>query len=125
VVFFQAEDGIRGKLVTGVQTCALPIYDERRRHPPGEGVYGSWSALARWAPFGSCGGRVRRVDGGDARHRQLPPLSDLVADVHHGPARGADEGRSGNPFHARGHLRWLPRRARHPHRLSALLVTDE
>src|SRR5205823_6988473 len=22
---FQAEDGIRGKLVTGVQTCALPI----------------------------------------------------------------------------------------------------
>ena len=25
VFFFQAEDGIRGKLVTGVQTCALPI----------------------------------------------------------------------------------------------------
>jgi len=23
--FFQAEDGIRVKLVTGVQTCALPI----------------------------------------------------------------------------------------------------
>ena len=26
VFFFQAEDGIRGRLVTGVQTCALPIY---------------------------------------------------------------------------------------------------
>src|SRR2546425_3701896 len=25
--FFQAEDGIRDKLVTGVQTCALPISD--------------------------------------------------------------------------------------------------
>ena len=25
VFFFQAEDGIRGRLVTGVQTCALPI----------------------------------------------------------------------------------------------------
>src|SRR5437868_15334558 len=25
--FFQAEDGIRGRNVTGVQTCALPIYD--------------------------------------------------------------------------------------------------
>src|SRR3989441_5334506 len=25
--FFQAEDGIRDKLVTGVQTCALPICD--------------------------------------------------------------------------------------------------
>src|SRR5207249_9746588 len=24
--FFQAEDGIRGRNVTGVQTCALPIY---------------------------------------------------------------------------------------------------
>src|SRR5258708_14019359 len=24
--FFQAEDGIRDDLVTGVQTCALPIY---------------------------------------------------------------------------------------------------
>src|SRR5687767_2861655 len=36
--FFQAEDGIRDKLVTGVQTCALPISDrgvarqERGRH---------------------------------------------------------------------------------------------
>src|SRR2546425_10833416 len=26
--FFQAEDGIRDKLVTGVQTCALPICSE-------------------------------------------------------------------------------------------------
>src|SRR5687767_16030199 len=28
--FFQAEDGIRDKLVTGVQTCALPISAFRR-----------------------------------------------------------------------------------------------
>src|SRR5258708_27362580 len=28
--FFQAEDGIRDDLVTGVQTCALPIWDVRR-----------------------------------------------------------------------------------------------
>ena len=26
--FFQAEDGIRDRLVTGVQTCALPIFDD-------------------------------------------------------------------------------------------------
>src|SRR2546422_1599271 len=26
--FFQAEDGIRDVAVTGVQTCALPIYDQ-------------------------------------------------------------------------------------------------
>src|SRR5689334_23669005 len=29
--FFQAEDGIRDGTVTGVQTCALPIYDEEVR----------------------------------------------------------------------------------------------
>src|SRR5258708_22107069 len=36
--FFQAEDGIRDDLVTGVQTCALPIFpprlqDRRQPHP--------------------------------------------------------------------------------------------
>src|SRR5258708_16680751 len=40
--FFQAEDGIRDDLVTGVQTCALPIWllttivRLRRRCAPGE-----------------------------------------------------------------------------------------
>ena len=44
VFFFQAEDGIRDRLVTGVQTCALPISseliaritepDEEERMPP-------------------------------------------------------------------------------------------
>src|SRR5687767_15584063 len=29
--FFQAEDGIRDKLVTGVQTCALPISHGARK----------------------------------------------------------------------------------------------
>src|SRR5436190_2505240 len=29
--FFQAEDGIRDHCVTGVQTCALPIYRNRVR----------------------------------------------------------------------------------------------
>src|SRR2546425_9721766 len=32
--FFQAEDGIRDKLVTGVQTCALPILAQRGRDGP-------------------------------------------------------------------------------------------
>src|SRR5207248_8225117 len=36
--FFQAEDGIRDRTVTGVQTCALPIYGAlpaRFAHPRG------------------------------------------------------------------------------------------
>src|SRR2546429_3290878 len=32
--FFQAEDGIRDVAVTGVQTCALPIYRAQSRHLP-------------------------------------------------------------------------------------------
>src|SRR5205823_8858389 len=37
--FFQAEDGIRDKLVTGVQTCALPICV--RVGPPARALTGS------------------------------------------------------------------------------------
>src|SRR2546423_7604068 len=33
-LFFQAEDGIRDKLVTGVQTCALPIFPRNTLHLP-------------------------------------------------------------------------------------------
>src|SRR2546425_6966893 len=40
--FFQAEDGIRDKLVTGVQTCALPI----SCGPPG-GVGGAGGLATR------------------------------------------------------------------------------
>src|SRR6266516_7384220 len=36
--FFQAEDGIRGRTVTGVQTCALPISLGRRIDPQGSTV---------------------------------------------------------------------------------------
>src|SRR2546421_8021424 len=32
--FFQAEDGIRDLIVTGVQTCALPIFLRSGIHPP-------------------------------------------------------------------------------------------
>src|SRR5256886_11082338 len=34
VFFFQAEDGIRDLTVTGVQTCALPIYTHAKMNPP-------------------------------------------------------------------------------------------
>src|SRR5207248_8936339 len=37
--FFQAEDGIRDRTVTGVQTCALPIFEaERRALEPHDGA---------------------------------------------------------------------------------------
>src|SRR2546425_7980201 len=43
-VFFKEEDGIRDKLVTGVQTCALPIFSSasraRKIDPGGNGYPG-------------------------------------------------------------------------------------
>src|SRR2546430_9280717 len=36
--FFQAEDGIRDLTVTGVQTCALPIFGRQRRRA-GRGLH--------------------------------------------------------------------------------------
>src|SRR2546425_9432397 len=49
--FFQAEDGIRDKLVTGVQTCALPIYTQwsqpRSQQFSGSGSSGG-SGITAW-----------------------------------------------------------------------------
>src|SRR5699024_11679646 len=44
IFFFQAEDGIRDRNVTGVQTCALPIYV---LHPLREGASGGDAVLHR------------------------------------------------------------------------------
>src|SRR2546430_5112876 len=50
--FFQAEDGIRDLTVTGVQTCALPIYRRAMPHPLSSTRSAprrrfSWSAISR------------------------------------------------------------------------------
>src|SRR5256885_13161699 len=45
--FFQAEDGIRDYKVTGVQTCALPIYDEQWRLYFGPVHLATWNARTK------------------------------------------------------------------------------
>src|SRR2546425_7896039 len=107
--FFQAEDGIRDKLVTGVQTCALPISVEKQtpqtepaaglffggdqvaKHPPGGEAYGhldardpvtgerKWSINFKYPPIGS----VLSTGGGLVIH------GDLEGTVH---AYDADTG---------------------------------
>src|SRR2546425_11558064 len=75
--FFKAEDGIRDKLVTGVQTCALPILPRNgslgvtgaRRRPPRR-------AGAR--PWGGTGSRARR------RLLARRPLAELPREVPRG-----------------------------------------
>src|SRR5256885_9264652 len=44
--FFQAEDGIRDYKVTGVQTCALPIYQEEVDRPVRQLVQLRWADAA-------------------------------------------------------------------------------
>src|SRR3989475_6793082 len=75
--FFQAEDGIRDLTVTGVQTCALPIWGDSPALPP-------WAAGGGGAPPS----RVRLVElAADLRRRavrseehtsELPSQSNLV-----------------------------------------------
>src|SRR2546425_3929601 len=56
VFFFQAEDGIRDKLVTGVQTCALPISFELSRGMRVGGVDSFFSSLIGLPSFRSIAG---------------------------------------------------------------------
>src|SRR5205823_9595343 len=60
--FFQAEDGIRDKLVTGVQTCALPISALSAPHRPQDVLK---DRGARGPSGGLCGG-----DRGDVRRSE-------------------------------------------------------
>src|SRR2546425_12455485 len=71
VFFFQAEDGIRDKLVTGVQTCALPIWGG------GPALTGGARRLQRLA------GARRTLFGmaGPAKNRALAELCRAEADV--------------------------------------------
>src|SRR3989441_3861199 len=105
--FFQAEDGIRDKLVTGVQTCALPISHGGRPRPPARGG-GPHRLRARGLRRvrGACprgGARAAPVPGGDPRQQ---PSGRRRAD--------RDRDRRGRPragLRAAGAARAGPRRA--------------
>src|SRR3989441_2424443 len=90
--FFQAEDGIRDKLVTGVQTCALPI-SRCSRAPTGTSDTPWWRAVGspkRWNS-GTSGsgslpgwtrssGRSRRCSAPRGRRRCWPAPHGSMAD---------------------------------------------
>src|SRR5207244_7087692 len=81
--FFQAEDGIRADLVTGVQTCALPISNGARLHS--ERDMGHVSEVFDQArldrlPGTSAIGHVRYSTAGEVSIRECQPF--LVACQH-------------------------------------------
>src|SRR3989441_9000123 len=86
--FFQAEDGIRDKLVTGVQTCALPICER-----PGACLPRDVVPLPR-------AGRIlleRHPADGDGDHRlgvlrnALPPEAGPAPRSHQAESRGGGQ----------------------------------
>src|SRR5437868_13288045 len=58
--FFQAEDGIRDRNVTGVQTCALPI-SRRDARDSGRDLGRAGRAARRRAPADPRGGEIGRA----------------------------------------------------------------
>src|SRR5260221_12310698 len=82
--FFQAEDGIRDHCVTGVQTCALPIY------------HGHQQGIAALAPVQDTG-HAAAAPGSDQRGHGIRFLrvSVPVASCSRGPAFASH--RSGAP----------------------------
>src|SRR5690606_40034596 len=76
--FFQAEDGIRDFHVTGVQTCALPIFEVVGRrlvaeYPPGqvEGGAVAWAVEAAFPIGRQAGLRAGREGRRESEERRV------------------------------------------------------
>src|SRR5690348_2736626 len=104
--FFQAEDGIRDGRVTGVQTCALPIYDFRTAVVLGDagrvremlerdpGLATRVDARSGWTALHAvCGWRWHRLDPGGAGG--LVAVARLLLDAGADPATRTSGQRAG------------------------------
>src|SRR5207248_8474844 len=94
--FFQAEDGIRDRTVTGVQTCALPIFGER--HACGQLLRGGvvlQRPVWRVVPHGR-----RRARSGEVAHEACRRRADLIAGLrqHAGEEMRSEERRVGKEW---------------------------
>src|SRR2546425_7854233 len=91
--FFQAEDGIRDKLVTGVQTCALPISLGQRVRRVVRVPAAAPRARTRVSEYGDVP-RLRpeglRPRCGALPNQLLREEGDLAAGRRRKPRRGAD-----------------------------------
>src|SRR2546421_1793833 len=98
IFFFQAEDGIRDLIVTGVQTCALPI--STLKDPSGNVLSGrtaTWVSSAPAVAMVSGGGLVTGVGAGSAT---LTATSEGQSGSRSEERRGGEECRSRwSPYH--------------------------
>src|SRR2546423_8890374 len=79
VFFFQAEDGIRDKLVTGVQTCALPISAATRTAAAQAAAKGLSEAARRWQAATTEATRARGSGHSRTQARAAPRASSPTA----------------------------------------------
>src|SRR5207248_4776122 len=97
--FFQAEDGIRGRTVTGVQTCALPIFG------PGEAGRREVGAAARDPRLGHAGGEAAlefvAPRGRHGRRRDEREPGDPVRVLERVEQRRSEERRVGKEWGGR------------------------
>src|SRR5258708_23275386 len=92
--FFQAEDGIRDDLVTGVQTCALPISCSSRL----AGAFRSASCRS------ACLRARRRLTMSPIPRTPLAQVDAVPGEVASGPNTRSEERRVGEE----GRSRWAP-----------------
>src|SRR3989442_6851706 len=95
--FFQAEDGIRDADVTGVQTCALPIYARQFRMPNvGFDVQKATvdKGIAKQFPIILTSGRLVEYEGGGEETRSNKWLAELQQDmfIEINPSDAAERG---------------------------------
>src|SRR5437868_11617843 len=90
IFFFPAEDGIRDRNVTGVKTCALPIYGYRSR-PGVRAVMGLFRRSTRRLPLDRTGHPQARMAAGPSRRFGLwGPFPSYA----HRSRRGAEDRKS-------------------------------
>src|SRR5207248_7136952 len=93
--FFQAEDGIRDRTVTGVQTCALPIL------PPRAGGPGNPPRRRRAGGHGLHHLRAPGVSGGRLTCPRTTPANCRRATAAHSGGPRSEERRVGKECRAR------------------------
>src|SRR6266516_6711286 len=104
--FFQAEDGIRDRTVTGVQTCALPILPRVGAPRPGRGRLGRAARRAR-DPLGR-----GRADGSRRGGPGLFGAAPTVRGAPVAPLRTRAAGGRGRARAQRGLVAGVPARGR-------------
>src|SRR5207247_7737604 len=93
--FFQAEDGIRDPLVTGVQTCALPIWPPLVDRP----IYASFDEQGRLYVVDSSGSNDKPDKQMQEKPHRIVQLEDANAD---GKFERSEERRVGKEWRYRG-----------------------